>query len=217
MTKLERPRTLVEMATEKIRDMIVAGRLSLGQRVSENQLAEELGISTTPVREAFSNLARQGLLTIAPQKGTYVFTLASGELNQLCELRGALEPVAMRLAAERFPEQLVARLAAIVTAMDEALARKDIPFYLSLDTAFHDALLASCGNPYLVGAYDLISAKVATLRYKLGTDPHHVAKSHREHRRILEAIRAKRISNAIEILYGHIARKEGSYWEHLKE
>ena len=99
--------------------------------------------------------------------------------------------------------------------MKMAQAEGRVRDYLALDTAFHDAIIAASGNPYFTSAYALIGAKMAALRNRLGSDPHHMEKSMREHVEITEAIRARNLELAARILVRHIARKEGSYWEHL--
>jgi DNA-binding GntR family transcriptional regulator len=215
MRPLQRPKLLVEMATEAVREMIVSGALDLGARLSEQRIADALGISITPVRDAFARLAHEGLLEVVPQKGTFVFRLSRGDLNQLCEARVAIEPAALRLAHERASAALVAALRAVVARMEAALGAGDVKAYLELDTEFHETLVAASGNAYLVQAYGLIAAKVATLRLRLGTDPHHVGKSRAEHAAIVEALREDRLDEALGVLRRHIARKEGSYWEHL--
>jgi DNA-binding GntR family transcriptional regulator len=210
-----RPALLVDEVVRAIRALIVEGEVGLGERLSENALAARLGVSTTPVREAFALLRRDGLVTVKPQSGTYVFALAAGELTQLCELRVALEPVALRLALENTGSGLGVTLRDIVGDMSRLLGQNRTRDYLALDTAFHNAIIAASGNPYLVGAYGLIGSKMAALRNRLGSDPHHVAKSMREHIAIADAITAHDLNKANRILIGHIARKEGSYWEHL--
>lgn len=213
--RLARPALLVDEVVRAIREMIVEGRVLPGERLSENVLAAELGVSTTPVREAIALLRREGLVTVQPQSGTYVFELQPGELNQLCELRFALEPAAVQLALDKPESKLGDELAAIVGKMERAQAEGRTKDYLALDTAFHDAIIAGSGNPYITNAYALIGAKMAALRNRLGDDPHHMEKSMREHVEITSAIREKDLSRAANILVRHIARKEGSYWEHL--
>jgi DNA-binding GntR family transcriptional regulator len=189
--------------------------VGLGERLSENALAARLSVSTTPVREAFALLRREGLVTVKPQSGTYVFALAPGELTQLCELRVALEPAALRLALDDTNAALASTLRDIVSEMERCRGQDLTRNYLALDTAFHNAIIAASGNPYLVGAYSMIEAKMAALRNRLGSDPHHMAKSMREHVAITDAVARRDLSKANRILIGHIARKEGSYWEHL--
>lgn len=213
--KVARPALLVDEVVRAIREMIVEGRVLPGERISENALAAELGVSTTPVREAIALLRREGLVTVQPQSGTYVFELQPGELNRLCELRFALEPVAVQLALDNPASTLASDLEAIVAKMEAAQAEARVSDYLALDTAFHDTIISASGNEYITSAYALIAAKMAALRNRLGSDPHHMAKSMREHIEIAEAIRHRKLDRAISILVGHIARKEGSYWEHL--
>lgn len=213
--KLTRPALLVDEVVRAIREMIVEGRVLPGARLSENALAAELGVSTTPVREAIALLRREGLVTVQPQSGTYVFELQPGELNQLCELRFALEPAAVQLALDDPDAKLADALSSIVEEMKAAQAEGRVKDYLALDTAFHEAIVAAAGNPYISSAYALIGAKMAALRNRLGSDPHHMEKSMREHVEIADAIKARDLSRAAQILVRHIARKEGSYWEHL--
>lgn len=213
--RLARPALLVDEVMRSIRDMIVDGRVRPGERLSENALAAELGVSTTPVREAIALLRRQGLVTVQPQSGTYVFELQPGELNRLCELRFALEPSAVQLALEDPESALPDALDRIVADMQKAQVEGRVRDYLALDTDFHDAIIAASGNEYFNSAYALIGAKMAALRNRLGSDPHHMEKSMREHIEIAEAIRSRDLGRAVGILVRHIARKEGSYWEHL--
>lgn len=213
--KVARPAPIVDEVVRAIREMIVQGKVAPGEKLSENALAAELGVSTTPVREAIALLRREGLVTVQPQSGTYVFDLLPGELNQLCELRFALEPAAVELALNNPSSTLASDLAGIVEGMRQAQAEGRVRDYLALDTSFHDTIIAASGNPYLSSAYALIGAKMAALRNRLGSDPHHMRKSMREHVEIAKAIKARDLGNATKILVGHIARKEGSYWEHL--
>ncbi|WP_416798124.1 GntR family transcriptional regulator [Ciceribacter azotifigens] len=212
---IARPKLLVDEVIRTLRAMIVEGRVLPGERLSENALAAELGVSTTPVREAIALLRQEGLVAVQPQSGTYVFDLRPGELGQLCELRFALEPTAIQLALEDPSSQLADKLAVIVRRMEDAQSEGRVQDYLALDTEFHETIIASANNPYISSAYALISAKMAALRNRLGRDPHHMEKSKNEHLEIAEAVRVKDLNRAIEILMRHIARKEGSYWEHL--
>lgn len=214
-TPIARPPLVVDEVVRTIRNLIVSGELRPGERISENSLAARLGVSTTPVREAFTTLRREGLVTVRPQSGTYVFDLSPGELTQLCELRAALEPAAVKIAFERSRETLAAGLSDTVAQMRAAQAQNRIEDYLGLDARFHEQIIEAAGNAYLASAYALIGSKMAALRNRLGSDPHHMAKSMREHVAIAESIAWGDLDTAITVLVGHIARKEGSYWQHL--
>lgn len=213
--QVERPKSLTDIALAAIREAIITGKLDMGSQISEAVLATSLGLSKTPVREALLRLQGEGLVTVIPQKGTFVFSLQAGEVTALCELRLALESAALALAAERGRAALIAGWGEIIEAMREAIAAEDADAYLMQDTAFHECLIAAAANPYFTDAYALISAKVTTLRLKLGRDPFHTEKSFAEHGALLDCARNGDIAKAQDILRRHIARKEGSYWEHL--
>ena len=217
MKQIRRPKLLVDIALDSVRRAIVDGDLALGDPISEARLAAEFGISTTPVREALALLRREGLVEVVPQRGTFVFTLQPGELNRICELRLALETAALRLGVERRRDALVRQLGAVVERMVQAREWEDRALYLQLDTEFHDELMAHCDNPYMVDAYGLISAKVAALRNRLGADAHHLDKSFNEHVAIVDAIGGDDLDTGLDILRLHIARKDGSYWDHIDE
>jgi DNA-binding GntR family transcriptional regulator len=212
---IEKPKSLTETAVDALRDAIVNGEIGLGEQLSESALAAELGLSKTPVREALLKLQSEGLVMVSPRRGTFVFSLAPGELTQICELRLALESGALHLAAERNRDQLVRAWSGILEDMRRHIAREDISAYLMSDSAFHAALIAAADNTYFSDAYGLIAAKVTTLRLKLGRDDFHRGKSIQEHQLLLDHVGKGEIGEAHAVLRRHIARKEGSYWEHL--
>ncbi len=210
---VERPRSLAEVVTDRLREDIVKGRYDLGTTLREVALARDLGVSRTPIREALKQLAREGLVTVEGPRGTAVFRPSRKELADICDLRVALESAALGFAIERDRSGIAASLAAIVEQMDELRARHDTSGYLDLDTRFHQAFFEHCDNGYLSDAYLTIAAKMAALRNRLGDHPDHMAKSFVEHRAIADAVAAGDRGRALEILEGHIGRKEGSYWK----
>lgn len=215
---IKRGPLLVDEVLERMRRSIVQGDWELGEKISEARVAASFGTSKTPVREALVQLKREGLVEIRPQAGTYVFTLAPGELNQICELRWILESAALRRAFEVDARaELAARLETLLEEMRAAWTAGEVRSYLHLDGALHEAICASCGNPYIAQSYALIAGKVAALRTHLGTDRHHMQKSFAEHARLVELVERGALEEALALLGRHIARKEGSYWEHLNQ
>ncbi|WP_162906765.1 GntR family transcriptional regulator [Algihabitans albus] len=202
----------------RMRRSIVQGDWMLGEKISEARVAASLGTSKTPVREALVQLKHEGLVEIRPQAGTFVFTLAPGELNQICEMRWVLEAAALRRVFEIDARaELVKRLKAVFADMQAAWTQNDVSCYLSLDGAFHQAICEVCGSPYILQSYNLIAGKVAALRTHLGIDPHHLEKSFAEHERLVDLVATADLELVLALLASHIARKEGSYWEHLDQ
>lgn len=217
MKQIKRPKSLTEMTTESLRESIITGQFKLGEPLSENQLAASMGISKTPVREALAKLRIEGLVTIIPQKGTFVFTLSSKEVSEMSELRLTLEIAAMKFAFQRNKEKLLAAIKNIVTKMAEAQKRGDILGYLRLDTHFHEQFFLYCNNKYLADAYSLISAKIAAFRTHLSSLPEHTKLSFDEHRNILEALEQEELDEACIILGKHIGRGQDTYAENIDD
>ena len=205
--KIIKPKSLTQLAFEKIRDGITAGRYPLGSPLYEKVLAEEFEISKTPVREALVQLQHDGLVVVVPHSGTFVFNLVDGEVTELCEVRLLLETNALHLAMKRQPSQLVSELTRITDEMTGALEAGDVETYRSLDNDFHRAFFDWSGNGYLTKCYQLIEAKIATLRVCLMTPlPEVVAPGMEEHIQITAALAEGATKRAITIVTAHIRR-----------
>jgi len=217
MQAIERPKSLTEIVTETLRDWVIGGELELGSHLSEARIAKTLKVSRTPVREAINRLEIEGLLTVEPQRGTFVFAVEPEELSQLCGARLCLETTALADAARLDRKALCAGLSAVTLAMAAAREAGDTAGYLALDTRFHQVVFDHCGNRFLNDAYQMIAPKMAALRNRLGRHPAHMEKSYREHCRIAEAVEAGDDDRALRVLKGHIGLAEGSYWKDLGE
>lgn len=211
MKAIERPKSLTESVLERLRSAIVSGDLPLGAALSERQLAEELNVSKTPVREALMQLRSEGLVNILPQKGAYVFTLSAREVSQICEFRLALESAALTLAIDRDRAALAADMSNVVAQMEEAQRQGDTRRYLGLDTDFHAAIFRACGNQYLVDSHDRYVGKIAALRTHLASKPMHTKLSFEEHKHLRDAIASATVGVASEILRQHIGRTQRTY------
>jgi DNA-binding GntR family transcriptional regulator len=211
MRQLERPQSLTALAVERLREAIVSGDLGLGKQLSEAELARRLGISKTPVREALQQLRAEGLVRVVPQTGTFVFTMSALEVRQLCELRLTLERAALGFALERDRAGLAGALGDVVAGMREALRAGDVRRYLGLDTAYHAAFFAHCGNPMLRDAYDRLAGRIAALRTHLAQKPSHTERSMDEHVRMLEAARAGDAPALFALLDRHVERTRETY------
>jgi DNA-binding GntR family transcriptional regulator len=203
LERLERPRSLTEMVIAQIRELIVAGRLVLGEQLSESALAEQLGVSRTPVREAFLRLETERLVEVRPQRGTFVFQYGVAELRDICELREVLETGALRIALSRNRTRLIERLEGAANAAEAARVVDPGP-YQAFDNAFHDALVKACENEELIEAYERISGRVRTIRYRLTRSRRQIAGSQRGHREIVNALREGRDADAVKRLGKHV-------------
>jgi DNA-binding GntR family transcriptional regulator len=143
-------RSLREEITQALRAAVITGHLRPGTVYSVPTLATQFGVSPTPVREAILDLAKEGLVAIAKNKGFRVNGLTDAELDQISEIRALLEvPVVSRLAGKLGPAQLDS-LDALAQSIVDAAKHADLTAYLEADTAFHAALLGMGGNAMLV-------------------------------------------------------------------
>lgn len=204
MEEITRPKSLKEIAAERIRDEIVQGRLQMGEPLSENYLAQTLQVSKTPIREALSLLSMEGLVNIIPQKGTFVFIMNKEEIVQLCELRFALESLAMRYSHERNREDFIERMRGLTDEMGENQEESKIRRYLDLDDEFHNSFFEFCENKYMVDTYQMINARVASLRNYISGNLKATRQSFEDHQLILKTLMEGNVHEAAELLDRHI-------------
>ena len=165
--QLDAPRSLAQRVIVQIRQAIIEGRFPLGSLIPEEMLAQSFGVSRTPVREAISQLQLEGLVVVRPQVGSFVFSPNAEDIVALTEFRMTIEPQAARLSLKNNHEKVTHDLLSAVKRMEEALSCHNFPEYGHADTEFHQTLLNHCGNPYLQQAYQLITGRMAALRYNL--------------------------------------------------
>lgn len=217
MKPIERPRSMTDEVAGRIRQAIVSGDLALGEELSERQLAQALGVSKTPVREALAQLRLEGLVRSSPYKGVSVFSLSAEEVREICELRQALEAAAMLFSMERHANALLTDLSAIVEQMTAARAAGEVKAYLAADTLFHLSFLEHCGNAHLLDTYKIHVGKIAALRTHLAPKPQHTEMSFREHRLILDMLSQGDVAGSLAILDQHIDRTKKTYASSIED
>ncbi|MDR1612962.1 MAG: GntR family transcriptional regulator [Planctomycetota bacterium] len=215
MEAMVRSGTLADQVEDTIRKQIVFGEIKLGSRISEQQLADGLGVSKAPIRRALLRLQEEDLVEILPQKGTYVFKPDEEQLKSACLLRSLLEPVAIIAAYERARDPFLAALRAIYRKMEVHMADDNYRKYIIQDMYFHDQFFEYCRNPYLKKSYRIIRSILAVLRVQLKLDGKHLKKSFAEHREIIESLEKDDRENTLAILDRHIAFNENSYWHNI--
>jgi DNA-binding GntR family transcriptional regulator len=212
---LTRTRSLADQAAEQIRLRIVRGDFQLGEALSETTLAAELGVSKTPIREAFLRLKTEGLVDVQPQRGTFVFRMSAGEVRTLSEFRDILETSALRLAMQKNAPALASALGSIVTGMDGTLAGDDAVGYRELDGLFHKCIIDHCGNAYLSEAYATVAFRIQALRNRLSRESDLNARSLEEHRTLAGLIGRGLDAEAVAFLKTHIATTAADYEQRI--
>lgn len=211
--RIDRPRSLVDLAVERIRSAIIDGRLGFGEQVSEIGLATTFGISKTPVREALLRLKLEGLVEIHPQRGSFVFSLSEQEVHELMQFRELIESAALGEAIREDRVSLARALEGNIAAMARCEAEGQKELIPGLDSDFHEAIVRGCSNPYLRAAYALIGYRFQALRSRLPVQDKKVDDCQHSHSEILAAVSSGATSRAQKLLKEHIRSTESAYLE----
>jgi DNA-binding GntR family transcriptional regulator len=188
----------------EIRRRITTGRLALGARISDKELAAELKLSRTPVREALVQLQTEGLVVMRPQSGTFVVDFTTENVRQICATRAILEAGAIQLTAEADSQDLLGRLGLLVGRAAIALDDGDLVLCDELDCQFHEGIVAASANSYLIGAYSGISDKLRALRHRLPREHGRMARAIAQHRHIIDLWAANRLDQATIEIKSHV-------------
>jgi DNA-binding GntR family transcriptional regulator len=189
----------------EIRRLILSGDLQPGERLRQAELAERFNVSTTPVREAFTALAREGLVRHDVQRGVVVFTPTAGDIRENYEIRLALEPLATELSAKPISDQDLRRLAGLI---DQMGCTEDPLEYQPLNREFHRTIYAAAGRPRLIELIEsLRDAFEAYISYDAATRPDqtYLASAHSEHEAIAEALTARAPTRARKLMTEHLS------------
>jgi DNA-binding GntR family transcriptional regulator len=152
--------SLGEAIRARLRERILSGELAMGQRLTEQAIADEMGTSAGPVREAFASLCSEGLLMSLPHRGTFVSSVSQEEARGAYEVRHRLEPYAFELASKRLTPELYAELDGLIARLREAALRKDYGEIIGLDMRFHGIFYLNSGNPILVAVWPLLEGTI---------------------------------------------------------
>jgi DNA-binding GntR family transcriptional regulator len=172
-----------------IQNMIVTGELAEGVRLPEKWLCEQLGVSRTPLREAFKVLAAQGIITLLPNRGAVVVDHSVAEIDDAIDVLAALEMLAGRRAAAEATERDIARIEALHMEMAERFRERDLPAYFRLNQAIHQEIVDIPRNEALSATYASLSTRFHRFRYVGNTNSERWKRALWEHELILEHLR----------------------------
>ncbi|HBQ87432.1 MAG TPA: GntR family transcriptional regulator [Syntrophomonas sp.] len=214
---LDSYKPLRELVLEAIREAIITGTLKPRERLMEIQLAEELGVSRTPIREALRKLELEGFIVMVPRKGAYVADLTFKDIADVFEIRAALEGLAAGLAAERITDDELENMERLLVEKAEAIAEKDIEKLVAADTKFHDALYRASRNQRLSNIISNLREQIQRFRTTSLSYPGRSRRSLEEHRSIVEAIQSRDVQSARQAAQEHIENAENSMIESIKK
>jgi DNA-binding GntR family transcriptional regulator len=199
------PRTSYRhVVAQQLREAIASGDLTPGEHLNEVAVAKQLGVSATPVREAFRDLEQAGLIVVTPHRGARVRPLTQRALSEIYSLRAHLEQMAFRLAHPRLDEDDFSQLEELIERMEGRAERGDAAGVVELDVAFHRHIVARAGHDLLLETWEHIHPSrwtYVTVRVLSEKGPLYIA---RRHWPLLVALRKKSADVAIEAAAEHI-------------
>lgn len=167
LTKIEPAISMTEETADRIREAIISGDLPLGSKLSEQRLADKLGISRSPVRDALAGLQSEGLVRIYAKRGSFVFTPDLKEVDDLCEHRSILEIASIKKAITSNRKILVQGLGKANKTMEMAIERNDAREFTRGDIEFHNVIINSAGNRSVSATYRRTISPLMALRTHL--------------------------------------------------
>lgn len=215
--KLDSYKPLRELVCENIRQAIIDGTFSPGERLMEIQLADEMGVSRTPVREAIRKLELEGFVVMIPRRGTYVADISIRDITEIYEIRTCLDVLAAGLAAERITDEELEQLNAYLVEIGKHVANQDMDKIVEVDTAFHDVLYTASRNERLRTIINNLREQMTGIRGRSMSYPGRLIETMDEHRNLVDSIASRDVERAQHAARVHIENAEHTLMLSLKK
>ena len=206
--RLDSYQPLREVVCETLREALRSGVLKPGERLMEIQLADELGVSRTPVREAMRKLELEGYVIMLPRRGTYVANISIRDINEVFEIRTTLDALASGLAAERITEEELEQLERLLVSIGENIEKRNMKKVVEDDMEFHDLLYKASRNQRLVSIISNLREQMTRFRSMSMSYPGRLKKTLKEHSRLVEAIAQRDVELAQKLAVEHMENSE---------
>ena len=208
-------RPLGEIVYVAMREAIIKNQFKSGERLMETELADEMMVSRTPVREAVRKLQSEGYVVMLPRKGTYVTSLTIQDVNDVFEIRGALESMAAVLASERASEEEIADIKRFIDEEAVLWDSTDLARTIRSDIQFHSMVYRASKNTKIESLINDLREQTQRLRSSTLSRPGRLRFALAEHRQILAAIEARDAESAREASISHVERSRAVMLELL--
>ena len=185
---LSNHKPLREIVFEELRTLILTGKIEPGTRMMEVELAEEMGVSRTPIREAIRKLEEEGLVIIEPRRGAYVSQVSVSDILNILEVRENMDGLSAYLAAQRISESGKEKLKQASNKFNDAVVSGDMDEMIKYDTIFHKIIVEGTNNSYLVNMVERLQELVLRFRYIYYKDFRRAEEMPNEHKIIEESI-----------------------------
>jgi len=206
---------LHEQVAQRLRQMLVEGRIAPGAKLNERELCELLQVSRTPLREAIKMLATEGLVELLPNRGAIAVELTETDVLNTFEVIAGLEAQSGELAAQRITDAELAEIQAMHFEMMAAYTRRDLSTYYSINARIHAAINAAAKNPVLTAVYNQVNARLQALRFRSNQDGEKWQRAMKEHEKMIHALAARDPAAMRETLLTHLRNKRDVVLEQM--
>ena len=207
---------LRDIVFQTLRNAIITGELQPGERLMETQLAERLGVSRTPIREAIRKLELEGLVIMVPRKGAQVAQFTEKDIQDVLEVRAALESLAAKLACNRMDDRSFLKLQLAIAEYNYAAKNKDLEAMIEKDVEFHDIICNATQNDKLIQIFTNLKEQVNRYRITYLKNVEDSETVEAEHLAILEALKNKNEEVAGNLASKHIHTQFHTITDYVK-
>ena len=198
---------LRDVVFNTLREAILKGDLKPGERLMELQLASKLGVSRTPIREAIRMLEQEGLAVTTPRKGAEVAKMTLKDMEDVLEIRDALDELAVRIACQKISDEQLKQLEDMKELFEKSTQTGNVKKIAEADVTFHDVIYEATGNPKLVTLLNNLREQVYRYRVEYIKFPKNYPTLIAEHEAILESLKNRDVKNAVEAMHVHVANQ----------
>ncbi len=218
MAALEQPNSqnLHEAIFQKLRQLLVEGKIAPGSKLNERELAESLHVSRTPIREAIRRLAADGLVELIANRGAIAVQLSLEDVIHTFNVIADLEGFSGELAANNISDAILSELEALQYEMMASYARRDLSTYYKLNLRIHHLINQAANNPVLAQLFSQVNARIEALRFRSNQDGVKWEKAVEEHQEMLDALKARDSARMRRIMIQHVQNKRDVVVQLLK-
>ena len=208
---------LRDVVFNTLREAILKGELKPGERLMELQLAAKLGVSRTPIREAIRMLEQEGLAVTIPRKGAEVARMTEKDMEDVLEIREALDELAAKIACTRMTEDQLKQLETIKETFVESTRSHDVKRIAEADVSFHVVIYEATGNPKLVSMLNNLREQIYRYRVEYLKEEKNYPTLIGEHEAIVEALYARNQDEVVRAMHTHIENQASAVKEIIRE
>jgi DNA-binding GntR family transcriptional regulator len=215
--KLPEVPNLRERVYQALKEMIIFKEIPPGEKLDEDSLANQLGVSRTPIRESLYRLENEGIVKIIPRRGAFIVKHSKESINEILSVREVLEGLSAREAASHITDAALEVLESLSEKFSESNVRLLSKEYLQVDVKFHKTIIEASKNEWLISLMNILNDHIQMLRLRTVTFQGRPEQSLSEHRRILEALKARDPLLAESLMREHINNVRESYLKNIEK